>query len=260
MTEPPRTIRIRELDVNSIPPSTEKMHDPEAGGCKIVVIGKPGTGKSTLLTSLLYAKKHIIPCGLIVSGTEDSNGHYKKIFPDSFVYNKYDERVIEGFVKRQKLAKQHLPNPWAVLVLDDCTDDPRVFAKPFQQAMYKNGRHWKMLYILSLQYGMDIRPVIRTNIDGVFILREPNLRNRKILWENYGSCIPDFADFCSIMDQLTDDYTCMYINNQVQSNEVSDCVFYYKAPLTPTFKFGCAETWSFHEERMNPDYVNPLIV
>ena len=258
MGDEERVIHIRELDIDTIAPSTANAYDPAAGGSKIVVIGKPGTGKTTVVSSILHAKKHIIPVGIVVSGTEDSNGHYSRMFPSSFVYNKYDERVLEGFVRRQKLAKQHLSNSWAVVVLDDCTDDPRVFNQPFQHAMYKNGRHWKMLYILSLQYGMDVKPVIRTNVDGVFILREPNMRNRRILWENYASCIPDFDDFCSIMDQLTEDYHCMYINNQVQSNEVTDCVFYYKAPLVPEFKFGCDEMWMFHEERKNPNYRDPV--
>ena len=139
-----RNIRIKELNPDLIPPSTSNFKNPSQGGSKIVVIGKPGTGKTTLITSLLHAKKHIFPIGMVVSGTEDSNGHYKKIFPDSFVYNKYDEDVIKNFIKRQKLAKQHLPNPWAVILLDDCTDDPKVFSKPLQQGMYKNGRHWKM--------------------------------------------------------------------------------------------------------------------
>ena len=50
----------------------------------------------------LYAKKHIFPVGLVISGTEDSNGHYKKIFPDTFVYGKYNEEVVQNFIKRQK--------------------------------------------------------------------------------------------------------------------------------------------------------------
>ena len=254
-----RKVVIRELDPELIPPSTSTMHKPQQGGSKIVVIGKPGTGKTTLLTSLLYQKRHIFPIGLVISGTEDSNGHYKKIFPDTFVYNKYDEGVLENFVRRQKLAKQHLENPWAVVLLDDCTDDPKVFNKPFQQGMYKNGRHWKMLYILSLQYGMDIRPVIRTNIDGVFILREPNMRNRRVLWENYASCIPDFGDFCQILDQITDDYTALYINNATQSNRLEDCIFWYRAPPNiPSWKFGCEEFWMFHEERYNAQHVPAL--
>ena len=139
------------------------------------------TGKTTLITSLLYAKKHIFPVGMIMSGTEDSNGHYRKIFPSTFVYNKLVEDRVENFVKRQKIAKKHLPNPWAVLLLDDCTDDPKLFNKPLFQGLYKNGRHWKMWYILSLQYCMDVKPVIRTNIDGTFILREPSLKNRRVV-------------------------------------------------------------------------------
>lgn len=252
----PRRIKIKELNPDLIPPSSDNYKTTSQGGSKIVVIGKPGTGKTTLITALLHAKKHIFPVGMVVSGTEDSNGHYKKIFPDSFVYNKYDEDVLQNFIKRQKIARSHLENPWAVVLLDDCTDDTRVFSKPLQQGMYKNGRHWKMWYILSLQYGMDIKPVIRTNIDGVFILREPNLRNRRVLWENYASCIPDFKDFCDILDQLTDDYTALYINNATQSNNVEDCIFWYKAPvLEENWRFGCDEFWMHHDERFNEKYV-----
>ena len=70
------TLNINELNLEQINPNTNNMNNPDQGGSKIVVIGKPGTGKSTLITSLLYHKKHIFPTGLVFSGTEDSNGHY----------------------------------------------------------------------------------------------------------------------------------------------------------------------------------------
>lgn len=213
------------------------------------------TGKTTLITSLLYEKSHIFPTGLVMSGTEDSNGHYKKIFPSTFVYNRLEEQKIEDFVTRQKIAKRHVPNPWSVLLLDDCTDEPRVLNKPLFQGLYKNGRHWKMLFILSLQYCMDIRPVIRTNIDGTFILRESNLRNRKTLWENYAGIIPDFSLFCQIMDVITDDYTALYIHNATQSNNLEDCIFWYKAKRVPAnFRFGSRDFWRFHKQRYDPAY------
>ena len=219
------------------------------------------TGKTTLISSLLYAKKHIYPIAMAMSGTEDSNHFYRQIFPSTFVFNNYDEEQLTKFVKRQKIAKQHLENPWAVLILDDCTDDPSLFKKPLQQGLYKRGRHWKMLYILSLQYGMDVRPVIRTNVDGVFILREPNLRNRKVMYENYAGIIPDFKLFCDILDQITDDYTALFINNATRSNDWRECVFWYKAkPIPSDFKFGSDDYWKFHYTRYNPEYLDPVIL
>lgn len=212
------------------------------------------TGKTTLITSLLYEKSHIFSVGEVMSGTEDSNGHYGKIFPGSFVYNALDKGQIENFIKRQKIAKQHLPNPWAILLLDDCTDDPKLFNDPMFQGIFKNGRHWKMWFILSLQYSLDIKPVIRTNIDGTFILRETNLKNRRNLWENYAGIFPDFGQFCDVLDKLTDDYTALYVHNATTSNNLEDCVFWYKAkPIPPDFKIGCDEYWLYHEERYDKE-------
>jgi len=248
------TYHIKELDPDMIAPSTKNMDNPQQGGSKIVIIGKPGTGKTTLVTSLLYEKSHIFSSGLVMSGTEDSNGHYGKIFPSTFVYNQLDKSVIDNFVNRQKLAKQHLPNPWSILLLDDCTDDPKVFNDPLFLGLYKNGRHWKMFFILSLQYALDIKPAIRTNIDGTFILRETNLRNRKILHDNFAGIIPDFSLFCDILDQLTDDYTALYIHNATTSNKMEDCIFWYKAkPVPDSFKFGSEDYWAFHEQRFDKD-------
>jgi len=194
--------------------------------------------------------------GTVFSGTEDSNGHYSNMFPPTFVYNKLDVERMRDFIKRQKIAKKYLPNPWAVLLLDDCTDDPRILRSPLFQGIFKNGRHWKMLFILSLQYSLDILPTIRTNIDGTFILREPIMKTRRKLWENYASIIPDFDLFCTLMDQLTTNYTALYIHNSTQSNNWQDCVFWYRARSVPdNFKFGSTSFWDHAKHRLNKDYV-----
>lgn len=192
-----------------------------------------------------------------MSGSEDSNHFYEKIFPSSFVYNEYNEDVLTKFIKRQKISREHLDNPWAVILLDDCTDDPKIFNTKLQQGLYKYGRHWGLWYILSLQYAMDVKPVIRVNVDGVFILREPSVKIRKIIWENYASIIPDFGTFCAILDQITDNYTALYIHNQSQSNKLEDCVFWYKAkPVPKNFRFGSKDFWKFHDARYNEEFQN----
>jgi hypothetical protein len=212
------------------------------------------THNTTLIASLLYAKKHIFPVAMVMSGSEDSNHYYKQIIPSTFVYNEYNAEIVEKFVKRQKISSQHIEVPWAVLLLDDCTDDPRIFNTPLQHGLFKRGRHFKMWYILSLQYAIDVKPVIRVNTDQVFVLREPSIKIRKVIWENYASIIPDFNMFCQIMDQL-DDYTALFILNATTSNKLEDCVFYYKAtPVPPDFRFGCQYYWDFHNSRYNDEY------
>lgn len=261
--------RVRQKDVLVSSFSVEKLSKGEYYG--FVLDGNHrflggdfsvlhNTGKSTLIKGLLYSKKHVFPVGIAMSGSEDTNHAFAEIMPSTFVYNEYDEEKIKDFVKRQKLAREHLPNPWAFMVIDDCTDDPKVFNKPLQNALYKKGRHWKMMYLLSLQYAMDIKPQIRTNIDGIFILREPIESNRYKLYHNYASIIPTYELFCDLMDQLTEDYHALYIHNATKSNLWQDCVFYWRAPIIPQgWKIGCPEYWDFHYQRYNQEYVDPII-
>lgn len=248
-------IRIKELDLEQIQPTTQNFMNPEADGSKIAIISKPGNGKTTLIKSILFNKKHIFPAASVVSGSEENDPEYKDIFPSTFIHTSYSEQIIVDFIQRQKYARKYLENPWAICLLDDCTDDIKIFNSPHQHTMFKRGRHMKSLYIVSLQYALDLKPGLRTCIDWVFILREPNIKMRKIIWENYASIIPDFTIFCSIMDQLTNDFTALVIKNRVQSNNMEDCIFYYKAEKPPTnFRFGCKDYWKFHEDRFDPNY------
>lgn len=249
-------IKIRELDLNLIYPNSNNVNKPKSG-FKLVIIGKPKSGKSNLIRALMYYKKHLIPAAMVMCSTEDVNGDYKRYLPDTFLFNEYDEDKIQEYINRQKLSVKHLPNPWSLLLLDDCTDDPAAFRKPIQHQLYKYGRHWQMLYIVSLQYALDIKPSIRTSVDGVFIFRDPNLKNRRSLYENYASVIPDFQTFCDLMDAITEQYTALYIHNMSETNNWQDCVFYYKAPdmSKVTFRFGSNDYWNFHNQRYNNEYV-----
>jgi energy-coupling factor transporter ATP-binding protein EcfA2 len=253
-----RVFRIKELDINTIRPVN--ISDK---GAKYAVIGKPGTGKSTLIKTLLYYKKHIIPTIKVHSGTEEDTGDYMKFIPSLFIDTDLKLQAIADLKKRKKYAIQYLDNPWVANVLDDVTSDPKLFNKEIFLDYYKNGRHWKLFSVIALQYCMDIKPSLRTCIDGAFILRETNKRNRESLYTNYAGCIPTFQDFNDIMDQITDNYTALFINNMTQSNKIEDMVFYYKPDINRIpldWKFGCEEIWDCNEQRLDPNYTDLTIV
>jgi hypothetical protein len=256
-----QTVSINEFDPDIIDPSPKTVSKKEKG-FRLVMIGKPGVGKSNMIKYLLWCKKDLIPVGLAMSGSETLNHTFKKYFPSLFVYNNYDQDSIEECMKRQMLSIQHLKNEWAALIIDDCTNKPSELNSDIQHKLYKIGRHAQLLYILSLQYSMDVDPSIRTCVDGVFIFREPNIKNRKRLHENYAGIIPDFSIFCQLMDQVTTQYTALYIHNRTTSNDWKECVFYCKAPnmdeAYPRFRFGCPEYWKFAKDRYNENYVDPI--
>lgn len=228
------------------------------------------TGKSKLTGSIIWNKRHIFPVGQVYSGSEESNEAYKLMFPPLNIFNKLDENALTQFKQRQAIAKKHLKvedgyNPWAVQIWDDLSSDTKFFSKPIVKDYYKNGRHWKMLHINSQQYSLDLKPDIRTCIDGTFLLRESNSKNRKKLYENYAGIVGTFDDFNDIMDELTTDHTSVYINNLIDSNNIEDCVFYYKADLEKIpmkrinnnlefdFRVGCPEFWKYSDIRVKPE-------
>lgn len=250
-----KTLKIKNLDLDMIRPSKGKCTsegDITLGGSKIVVIGKPSTGKSFLIRDLMYRKSGIFPTCMVMNGTESFTHAYEKFgVPTSMIYDGLHKDRLESFIERQRLAREHLSNPWALLVIDDCMDDPKLWNDPVFGALIKNGRQMAMTMIIGLQYCMDIKPTIRSNLDGCFIFREPNLKTRESLHLNFAGIIPSFADFCTLMDCMTNDHTALYIHNTGTSNNLEDCVFWYKAkPTPPGFKFGCKELEHFDRDRV----------
>lgn len=215
------------------------------------------THNTYAIKSLLYAKRHIFPVGMVFSGTEHTSGQWGKIFPQSFVFNKLRLDKIQDFLHRQTLARKHLGNPWAVLLLDDCAYEGKLLKNELFKEIFQNGRHYKMWFILSLQYPADILPTLRTCIDYTFIFRENTNTTRKKIYENYASVIPSFSLFCAIMDEITNDYTALVINNLSTSNDLQDCIFWFKAPPYPEdFKFGSVDFWNHHYVRFNEESAN----
>ena len=219
-----------------------------------VFIGRRRTGKSTLVKDLLYHHQNI-PAGCVISGTEESNSFYKKLVPPMFIHGEYTPQVVDNYCKRQKLimskiqkeleagASRSSIDPRSFLLLDDCLyDDSWIHDKNIRY-LFLNGRWLKVFFLITMQYPLGIPPILRTNVDYVFILREPYISNRQRIFNNFGSGFPSFEFFCQIMDQCTQNYECLVINNNSQSSKLEDIVFWYKAQIHGDFRVCSPQFW-----------------
>ena len=234
----------------------------ESKGPVVVLIGRRDTGKSFLVRDLLYYHQDI-PIGTVISGTEEGNGFYGHMVPKLFIHNEYNTGIIENILKRQRQVlkqikkeietyKKSTIDPRAFLILDDCLYDNTWSRDKMMRLLFMNGRHWKIMLVITMQYPLGIPPQLRTNIDYVFILREPYITNRKRIFDNYAGMFPTFESFCQVMDQCTENYECLVIDNNAKSNKLQDQVFWYKADSHNDFKLGSKEFWEL-SKGMNSD-------
>jgi hypothetical protein len=238
-----------------------KRFDPRSIGTDkvCVVIGKRGTGKSTLVTDLLYHKRDI-PIGVVMSATEEGNHYYKQFIPDLFIYGDYSKDTIEKVISRQKkLSAQGTIKP-AFILLDDCMYNKAFMKDSCIRQCFMNGRHWKIFFLLTMQYCMDLSPDLRANVDYVFVLRENVIQNRERLYKAFFGVFPSFDLFNKVMTACTADYECLVLDNTSKSNKLEDCVFYYKAPIRKGFRIGSESMWKYHQNNYRPNAtVNPRL-
>jgi len=257
-----QSVRLRKFDMKMI---------PQDAVC--VFIGRRRTGKSTLVKDLLFHHQNI-PMGTVISGTEESNSFYGKIIPPIFIHGQYNAAILANFVKRQQLITSKIQrqenarvagqpivksnlDPRSFMILDDCLYDDSWIRDINIRYLFLNGRHQKVFFLITMQYPLGIPPVLRTNVDYVFILREPYISNRKRIFDNFGSSFPNFEFFCQIMDQCTENFECLVINNNTRSNKIEDAIFWYKAAIQGDFRIGAPEFWkhnaTFYRDREEED-------
>ena len=244
-------IKIRKFDPSKIDP------------CRTCVfIAKKNCGKSTLIKDILYHQRKI-PLGVVMSGTEASNEHYGSFVPDSFIYGKYEPDVIKKVLTNQekivskmtKAEKENFKDPSRsiFLVMDDCMFDNKWTRDDNMRCIFMNGRHYRIFFMLAMQYCMDLPPALRTNIDYLFVLKENIIQNREKIYKNFFGIFPDFDTFNEVLSLCTENYECLVLDNSSTSSKIEDCVFWYKAKKNTDFKIGSPAMWQHHKLHYSPN-------
>lgn len=231
----------------------------------IIMIAKRGSGKSWVVRSIMQHYKEI-PVGIIIAPTDRMNCFYGNFFPDTYIFYEYKSEIIERVLKRQKkiTAKEKKRkaqgkdlDPRCSVVMDDCLGQKGAWVrdKPIQELLY-NGRHYRIMYILTMQYPLGITPELRSNFDYIFLLAEDYITNQMKIHQHYAGMFPSFDSFRQVFMQLTEDFGSMVIVNRGVRKSLFEKIFYYKAPnlTNVSVDMGCRQFRSFHKHNYNPNW------
>jgi len=242
------SLRLSKFDPRTI----EERRTKGQGPATCVFIGKRGTGKSTLVADILYHCRKI-PIGVAISATEDGNAFYSNYVPELFIHSEYKSDVVQSVVTRQKkvVSKDKDIKNDAFLLLDDCMYDKKMIRDPNIRGIFMNGRHWRITFMITMQYCMDLPPDLRANIDYIFILRENIIQNQEKLYKNFFGIFPHMDTFKEVMTACTEGYDCLVLDNTSRSNKITDCVFWYRAKPNRKFRIGSKELWSYNKKNLD---------
>ena len=220
----------------------------------VLLIGKRNTGKSFLLRDIMYHHQSM-PVGVVISPTEKANHFFEKFVPNMLIYDEYDPAIINKYLDRQTkltdqfnteaMQKGHTDiDPRSFLILDDCLYDKSWPSDKNIRCLFMNGRHYKVFFLITMQYPLGIPPHLRANVDYVFILRENQVKQRERIYQQYAGMFDSYDAFSQVMLQCTENYECLVIDNKVQSNKIEDQVYWYKATDRQNFKLCSPELWN----------------
>jgi len=253
-----------QMGADSLPVRQFKLADMVENP-SIVMIAKRGSGKSWV-TKAIMMHFYKIPCGIVIAPTDRMNSFYNDFFPDTFIHYQYKSSIITKILYRQtqmidkQQAKKKIGKNIDVrtfIIMDDCLGDKKSWVRdaPILELLF-NGRHYQIMYILTMQFPLGITPELRSNFDYIFLLKEDFISNQKKLFDHYAGMFPNFNTFRQVFSELTADFGCMVIDNRRKASNPLERLFWYKAPNLEghTKIIGGKQFRKFHEYNYVKDW------
>jgi hypothetical protein len=200
-----------------------------------------------------YLRK--IPTGLMMSGTEAGKADFEGIFPSEFIHGDFKPEVVSSILKSQKKKTKKEPKRSertkdidTILFLEDCMAEPKHFRSPVFRDIFKNGRHFGICLLMTMQYCMDITPDLRSQIDYVFMTREIMLNIRKKVYDNFFSMVT-YKEFNEILTKVTANHGILVLDKTDDTGLPKNMLFHYKARSPPKqYRIGTESFWQLNDD------------
>lgn len=251
-------IGVKEFKLDQIRRESEQSKEPS-----ILIFAKRNSGKSWLCRALVYHFRDI-PCGTIISLTEEYAPFYSKFVPDAYIHYEYKPKYLTKLFERQEIminkraeyAKigKHI-DARIFLLMDDCLADKKKWeADQNISRLLLNGRHFHIMFLLTLQEVLGINPKLRQNFDYIFVFRNSFVNEQKKIYEHYAGMFKTLDLFKKTFTKLTENYGIMVLINKGGTSSINDQVMHYKALDIGNEPVGCKQFNENHRLNYDADW------
>jgi hypothetical protein len=259
-------VKAVRLDGNKSLPIKEFKLESMCENPAIVMIAKRASGKSWVCRSILKHFKDI-PVGIIIAPTEKMANppFYSDFFPDSYIHYEYKSETIEKLLVRQDIMIEKKMDrekqgrrgvdPRGFILMDDCLSKKGSWMKdqPIMELLF-NGRHYQLMYMLTMQFPLGITPELRCNFDYIFLLKDDFYSNLKRLYDHYAGMFPTFDSFRLVFKELTSNFGSMVIVNRGACDNFLDKIFWYRAQNDSVGMIGCDQFVKHHDDNYDNEW------
>ena len=229
----------KSANLNDVVVFDEKGHFiPPLQPLIITVIGKPSSGKTYFIRSLIYyyMKQKYFKFGLVFTRTK-FNGDYN-FLQDEFIKEDYDEEYLKKYIEKLRNYKRKKGFvPPSFLILDDMLGQLSVY-NSFWTSLISCFRHYNLTLIFSSQSITSklTSTLLRECVNLSFCYRSVFKNTIVSLYESFGMLFSDYNEFLEAYLRVTGQkFTALVFINDKESKEES--YYEYKAPSSvPDFK------------------------
>lgn len=201
-----------------------------------LIIGKKGSGKSTVMFTLLSELCNRIDYATAMCGTRDGIEKLNRVLPSEVIYTEFNQAAFCRIVNTLNIiSRKPGYEKITAVVLDDLAYGKSAFKSDEMRMALMNGRWLGLMLILTQQYLMDIGPDLRGNFDYIFAMAETAKKTRQKLYDLYFGVFNSFNDFDRVFTQVTSKKgRALVLDTTSSSNNVQDRVFYYDGNIQCT--------------------------
>lgn len=203
-----------------------------------VIVGKAGSGKTTLVKYLIYCQQNkpvYERFEIILVFTKTSFNQAYHWIPNEWVHCKYNPRAIKKLMRIQSSIRDQGLEPLPVcLIFDDCLSSKQ-YQSDFFTDLIANRRHFNISMLFCTQYlARQVPTIMRENTDLAFIFKQFSANSLNGCYNAWGSlCTNNQYEFERIMKQITKyQFLCLdtRTDNETQTKIIGYCPKEIPAP------------------------------